>query len=143
MKNILVVCEGNVCRSPMAMGLLAAALPGVHLRSAGLEALVGMPADETAIGLMRARGIDISQHRAVQISRDLCLDAELVLVMSAQQRKEVEERYPTSHGRVFRIGEFCKKDVPDPYRQSRSAFAHALTIIDEGVSEWLRRIHQI
>jgi protein-tyrosine phosphatase len=143
MNNILVVCQGNVCRSPMAMGLLAEALPNVRLHSAGLDALVGMPPDETAVRLMRERGIDISHHRAVQINRELCLDAELVLVMSAEQRKEVEKRYPTSHGRVFRIGEFGRKDVPDPYRQSQSAFERALTIIDEGVREWLQRIQQI
>ncbi len=143
MKSILVVCEGNICRSPMAQGLLTAALPRIPVRSAGLNALSGTPADETAVRLMRARGIDIAPHRALQITRDLCAQAELVLVMSADQRKRLEETYPFACGRVFRLGEFSKRDVPDPYRQSERAFGESLQLIDEGVHEWLLRIQKI
>jgi protein-tyrosine phosphatase len=127
----------------MGMALLAAALPQVHVFSAGLNALVGMPADPAAVSLMRARGHDISNHRAVQLNRELCKRAEMILVMSGEQRKAVEERYPTSQGRIFRIGEFSNRNVPDPYRQSSVAFEEALKIIDEGVRQWLPRIHQI
>jgi protein-tyrosine phosphatase len=143
MKSIRVVCEGNICRSPMAEALLAAGLPDTQVRSAGLNALVGNPADETAVRLMRLRGLDISNHRAVQVNREMCLRSELVLVMSTDQRKQVEETYPTSHGRVFRIGEFDKVDVPDPFRQSSAAFETALKLIDQGVRGWLQRIRQI
>jgi protein-tyrosine phosphatase len=140
MNNILVVCEGNICRSPMAEGLLAASLPGAHVGSAGLGALSGMPADETAIRLMRARGIDISAHRAVQLTRDACKRAELVLVMTTEQRKRIEESYPFACGRVYRVGEFKKRDVPDPYRQPEHVFQDVLQMIDDGVREWLLRI---
>ena len=143
MKNILVVCEGNICRSPMAEGVLAEALPRLSVRSAGLNALSGMPADETAVRLMRTRGIDIAPHRALQITRELCAQAELVLVMTADQRKRLEEIYPFACGRVFRLGEFSKRDVPDPYRQSERAFGESLQLIDEGVREWLLRIQKI
>jgi protein-tyrosine phosphatase len=143
MNSILVVCEGNICRSPMGQGLIANALPGVHVNSAGLNALSGMPADEFAIRLMRDRGIDISSHRAIQLTSDLCQHADLVLVMSSEQRKHIEQKYPFSCGRVFRIGEFSKHDVPDPYRQPERAFREALELIERGVGEWLRRIHQI
>jgi protein-tyrosine phosphatase len=143
MKSILVVCEGNICRSPMAEAMLAAALPDTRVVSAGLNALVGNPADETAVRLMRLRGLDISRHRAIQINREICLRSELVLVMSTEQRKHIEEAYPTSNGRVFRIGEFEKLDVPDPYRQSLATFENALKLIDQGVRGWLQRIRQI
>jgi protein-tyrosine phosphatase len=143
MKSILVVCEGNICRSPMAQGLLLAALPQARVHSAGLSALIGMPAEETAVQLMRARGIDISPHRALQLTRELCIDAELVLVMSAEQRKRVAERYPFAYGRTFRVGEFSKRDIPDPYRQSASVFRDSLQLIDEGVRQWLQRIQKI
>lgn len=143
MKNILVVCEGNICRSPMAEGVLAAALPQWSVRSAGLNAFSGMPADETAVRLMRTRGIDIAPHRALQITRTLCAQAELVLVMTADQRKRLEETYPFACGRVFRLGEYSKRDVPDPYRQPELAFSESLRLIDEGVREWLLRIQKI
>lgn len=143
MKNLLVVCEGNICRSPMAEGLLKAALPDASVRSAGLGALIGMPADETAVRLMDARGIDIAPHRAVQITGEMCKRSELVLVMSAEQRKRLEQLYPLACGKVFRLGEFDKRDVPDPYRQPEAAFRDALQLIDSGVRAWLQRIHKI
>ena len=143
MNSILVVCEGNICRSPMAEGLLATALPQMQVRSAGLGALVGMPADETAVRLMQDRGIDITSHRAVQINRQMCVQAEMVLVMDTDQRIRLETMYPQACGRVFRLGEYAKRDIPDPYRQSELAFREALSLIDEGVREWLHRIHRL
>ena len=51
MKTILVLCIGNICRSPMAEALLLRALPGMTVRSAGLDAMIGEPADPTSIAL--------------------------------------------------------------------------------------------
>jgi protein-tyrosine phosphatase len=143
MKNVLVVCEGNVCRSPMAEGLLRAELPQGAVRSAGLGALVGHPADETAVRLMRERRIDISGHRAVQITRAMCLQADVVLVMDLPQRERVETLYPPTRGRVFRIGEYLKRDVPDPYRRPELVFRESLALIEQGLAEWLRRIRKL
>jgi protein-tyrosine phosphatase len=143
MKSILVVCIGNICRSPMAQGLLADALPGMQVRSAGLGALVGMPADPTAVRLMQDRGIDISEHRALQLTRQMCLDSEIVLVMDTEQRQNVEELYPQSKGRVFRLGEFSKRDIPDPYRKSEAAFRASFSLIDESVRDWIERIKRL
>lgn len=143
MKSILVVCEGNICRSPMAQGVLAAALPQVQVLSAGLGALVGTAADETAVRLMQARGIDISAHRATQVNRQMCVQADMVMVMDAEQRKRLEALYPQACGRVFRVGEHTKRDIPDPYRQPETAFQEALSLIDDGLREWLHRIHRL
>ncbi|MDB5898015.1 MAG: protein tyrosine phosphatase [Ramlibacter sp.] len=143
MKSILVVCEGNICRSPMAEGLLAAALPGVKLQSAGLNAVLGAPADEMAIELMSGRGIDIGAHRARQITRQMCLEADLVFVMEREQRQRLEKTYPEACGRVFRLGEHVGQDVPDPYRQPASAFRTALSIIDDGIGHWVQRIRRL
>jgi protein-tyrosine phosphatase len=143
MNKILVVCEGNICRSPMAAGILSAALPNRSILSAGLSALIGMPADPIAVRLMRARGIDISSHRGSQLNSEMCKHADLVLVMSSGQRKEVEHAYPTACGRVFRIGDFIKRDIPDPYRQEEQGFRSALELIDDGVRGWLSRLQRI
>lgn len=143
MKAILVVCEGNICRSPMAEAVLAAALPDVRLHSAGLSALVGQPADDVAVELLAARGLDIAPHRARQINRQLCLDSDLVFVMEKEQRRRLEKTYPETCGRVFRLGEFLDQDVPDPYRQSPEAFRSALALIDKSISQWVPRIQRL
>lgn len=143
MKSILIVCEGNICRSPMAEGLLASALPDVRLHSAGLSALVGQPADETAIDLLARRGIDIGAHRARQINRQICLESDVVLVMEKEQRRRLEKTYPETCGRVFRLGEFLDQDVPDPYRQPPEAFRSALALIDKSISQWVPRIQRL
>lgn len=143
MNRILVVCEGNICRSPMAHGLLKTALPHAEVRSAGLNAMSGMPPDPAAVRLMRQRGIDIGAHRAVQVTRDQCMRAELVLVMSAEQKARLEGNHPFACGRVFRIGEFSGTDVPDPYGRPEAAFAESLRLIEDGLRDWLQRIQQV
>jgi protein-tyrosine phosphatase len=142
-KSILVVCEGNICRSPMGAGLLKRALPRTNVQSAGLGALVGQPAEDFAVRLMHERAIDISHHRAVQVTRDMCLQADLVLTMDNDQRKRLEERYPQAQGRIFRVGEHIRQDIPDPYRQSESIFRISLGLLDAGVREWLKRIEKL
>jgi protein-tyrosine phosphatase len=142
-KNLLVVCIGNVCRSPMAEGMLATQLPGWRVHSAGLGALIGSPADEIAVKLLHERGLDISGHRATQITRKMCLDADMVLVMSREQRRQIESLYPEICGRVFRLGEHADRDIPDPYRHPEPVFRHALKLIDEGVTSWVQRIRRL
>jgi protein-tyrosine phosphatase len=143
MKTVLTVCIGNICRSPMAEGLLAAGLPHLRVVSAGTGALVGKPADATAQALMRARGIDISGHVAQQVSQMLCRQADLILVMDLAQRRYLESTYPFVRGKVFRIADTIAEDVPDPYRQGDAAFERALALIDAGARTWIERVLKI
>lgn len=143
MNSILVVCEGNICRSPMAQVLLAAALPRATVQSAGLGARIGAQADEWAVRLMNDRGLDISQHRAQQVTRELCLEADMVLVMDSEQKQRLTYLYPQTHGRVFRLGEYTRRNIPDPYRRGETAFREALAQMDQGLTEWLKRIRKL
>lgn len=138
-----MVCEANICRSPMAQGLLVAALPEARVRSAGLNAVAGMPADPMAVHLMQERRIDIARHRALQVTRELCMEAELVLVMTANQRRRLEKIYPFACGRVFRICEFSNEEVLDPYHRPEQVFRQSLQQIDNGLREWLLRIEKL
>ena len=124
----------------MAEALLAAALPDIAVSSAGTGALIGYPADDIAKALMSARGLDLTEHRARQINAVMCQQADLILTMDEGQRRHIEARYPLTRGKVFRLAETIKQDVPDPYRQGQAAFDHALQLIDAGALAWAERI---
>lgn len=143
MQNILVICIGNICRSPMAEGLLKEALPGKTINSAGLAAMVSQAADPFSIQIMQQNGIDISTHRARSISARLVSDADLILTMDLEQKRTVETQYPNSIGKVYRLGEFGNIDIGDPYRQGIDSFQAAYELIREGVNVMVKRLVQI
>jgi len=142
-KNVMIVCIGNICRSPMAEGLLRDAMPELNVYSAGLGALVGKPADATSVDLMDTAGVDIHPHRAQQLNNVLASQADLILVMDGEQKLEVQRRHPVTTGKVFRLGEPGKFDIPDPYRQPREAFEQSLELIQRGVDAWVPRIRAL
>jgi protein-tyrosine phosphatase len=142
--RILIVCIGNICRSPMAEALLKSRLadshPEVKVDSAGLGALVGHPADPIARELMQERGIDISSHRARQLTPEMSSQYDLILTMEESQIYEVLTADPSAWGKVHCLGKWDDFAIPDPYHQSRGFFELALTLIDQGVADWASRI---
>lgn len=143
-KRVMLICTGNICRSPMAAAVLKEGLRqgGAHVEvvSAGLAALGEYPADAQAIKLMEERGLDLHTHRATQFTAHNGLESDLILVMSTEQRQIVEENWPLLHGRVYRLGHWGNFDVNDPYRRGERAFRKALNTIDAGVGQWLEII---
>jgi protein-tyrosine phosphatase len=113
---------------------------GFTVESAGLGALVGYPASEFSIELMDELGVDITAHRARQIHPDMVNAADLVLVMEAGHKRAIDDADPTARGKVHRLGEWQDKDIDDPYRQPKAAFADALEDIREGVRLWVEKI---
>lgn len=136
-ENILVVCVGNICRSPMAEALLKQRFPKKHIDSAGVGALVGHGADDAAIKVMQEeKNIDITSHVAKQIDEKLAQKADLIFTMSDSQNKWIEERWPFCRGKTFKLGHWNSKDIADPYKHEMSAFQTAYQDIVNSIEEW-------
>ena len=140
-KNILVICLGNICRSPMAEGLLKKRYPDKNIASAGLrEITVGWSADPFAIRVMKENGIDIRGHRARLLTADLLKKADLVLTMEKEQSDIVKYSFPNYRGKIMRIGEYDDVDVPDPYSKNIDAFRESFNLISEGLDKIDRQL---
>jgi protein-tyrosine phosphatase len=109
--NVLFVCTGNTCRSPMAEAIMRRLVDqagmAVHVQSAGLrsESTVAPPAIET----LEKRGIHIGQRPSVQLTEDMVADATLTLCATTEQRGILVEAIPTSESRVFVWGDFVAR----------------------------------
>jgi protein-tyrosine phosphatase len=143
MDTVLVLCQGNLCRSPMAAAVLQHALPQLHVLSAGFDAEPMRRADPLAVRLMRERGYDLGAHRAQLLSSWMVRTAHLVLVMEEHQRRAVEAHYPGSKGKVFRLAAPNGPDIPDPYGRGDAAFRHALQLIEAGAVQWIDRLTRL
>ena len=140
MNSILVLCIGNICRSPIAEAMIAAKLPHISVSSAGLGAMVDYPADPTSQELMLERGIDLSNHKARQFTPELAFSSDLILTMDTEQQKQVETNLPSLRGRIHRLGKWGDFDIPDPYKRPRVIFEQALVLIEQGVDEWYKSV---
>src|SRR5277367_1143012 len=127
MKKILFVCTGNVCRSPMAEGLLRHMLRGrddAQVASAGLGAMGGLAVTDAAADVMAEFAIDISSHLSQALNNDLVRQADFIFVMTRQHQDALQTLYPSAAEKTFLVREFEEsrigenKDIADPIGQS-------------------------
>lgn len=139
--RILVVCTGNICRSPIAEGLLKARLGGKQIWSAGTMALIGNGADPYSVEVSAEHGVDIASHRAQQLTLPMLQHADLVLTLDGSHNAWINGRYPQFRGKVHKLGKWRKdEDVPDPYRQPREDFVSAYLLMEAQVGDWLSKL---
>lgn len=139
-ENILVVCVGNICRSPIAATVLMEKYPQKNIDSAGISAVIGYQADVKAQEVLRADGLDMSDHIAKQIDEELVVAADLILTMSVNQSKWIESRWPHCRGKTFRIGHWLDKDIADPYQRDKSVFEATRKDIIDSLEAWYDKI---
>lgn len=138
-QHILLLCVGNVCRSPMAAAALRHRVPqaSIRIESAGLKALSGSPVDPRAEAVLAAHGLSAGAHVARQVSRELIDAADLVLVMEKRHRPFVLDMAPCATGKTFLLGKWIgEAEIPDPYRRSGAAFESTFELIERAVTRW-------
>jgi len=136
--RLVVVCTGNICRSPMAEGLMKVLLfPASDRRimvcSAGTHAADGLPAESGAVRAAREHGADIGAHRSRAIDGSLIARADLILVMERQQARFIRSTVPVSPDALRLLGEFAGgagiPEIPDPYGGSFAVYRHCAQMI--------------
>ncbi|EIB98245.1 MULTISPECIES: protein-tyrosine-phosphatase [Pantoea] len=136
--SVLVVCVGNICRSPTGERLFKRALPDLDVRSAGLGALVGHPADQTASDVAAAQGLSLDGHQAQQLTAEMCRQADLILVMEKRQIEQVNRIDPAARGKTMLLGHWLnQKEIADPYRKSREAFEEIYGLLENATQKWV------
>lgn len=143
--KILVVCVGNICRSPTGEYLLKQYLPEKDINSAGIvtakSGLTGKPADKTANKIATENGCSLDAHQAQQLTREMCGDYDLILAMEKGHIEAITQIAPEARGKTMLFGQWIgQKDIPDPYRQSKEAFDYAYQLIEGAAKAWSIKI---
>ncbi len=140
--KILVVCVGNICRSPTGERLLKHYQPALTVKSAGLGALVGKGADATATSVAEDHQLSLAGHSARQITGRMCREYDLILVMEKRHIAALCEIAPEMRGKVMLFGHWDgEREIPDPYRKSREAFEAVYTLLDRSARQWAQALH--
>lgn len=141
MDNIIFICTGNTCRSPMAEGLFRAhggeEKTGLAAASAGLFTQDGIPASDNAVTAAKELGVDISAHRSRMLTHEMAQSARYLVCMTGAHYDRVCEMFPDCADKVFTL---TQRDVSDPFGGDLDTYRRAASEIDAGVRSIIERL---
>lgn len=139
---LMVVCTGNICRSPMGEAILRHLIQergiAAQVDSSGLEAPIGRSAHEYALQVNKARGIPIdADKRSQQCVSAALRHSTLILVMENHHRHQILQRFPAVGGKTFLMGHWQGIEIADPVRSPLAAFEQVFDELHAGCNAWL------
>ncbi len=151
MKTILFICTGNICRSPMAEGLMRHALNGMNIRvlSAGVGAGHGQPPSGYSVRALQEWNIDISQQYSRPLTLELVEAADLILGMTQSHVDAVLMMYPEAAEKVHRLRDFepdlddLDRDICDPIGGSYDVYLACRDQIKAGIDTMLETLKSL
>jgi len=142
--NILFVCIGNICRSPFAHGLFnkltaEKGFRDFNVQSAGLLALPGNAVTFPAQRVANEYSVDLAEHKAQSMSRELVAWSELIIVMEKFQKDMLLKEFPEANGRVRLMRHFARsgsrsRGIADPYGLNYEAYRFCYLDIEDAVT---------
>ena len=145
-KQVLFVCTGNTCRSPMAEVLLRAALPpdsGWVVASAGTSADPGSVASEFSRIAIAERGLNLENHRSQLVTQELVDESMVVVAMANRHVEKLLQRVPSARDRIYLMRSFdisapAGSDVFDPYCGTLAEYRSCRDMIQQALPGLVR-----
>ncbi|MBN6353018.1 protein tyrosine phosphatase [Providencia alcalifaciens] len=139
--NILVVCMGNICRSPTGERLLQQYFPEKTVHSAGIIAKNDRPAYDSAIRIAQQHSLSLENHQSRRLTSELCKKTDLILVMENDHIAKIHQLFPETRGKVMLFGQWINKtDIPDPHKRSDEMFEHVYQLMEKAAIAWQGKI---
>lgn len=134
--NILFVCTGNTCRSPMAEAILRHKKPEWNVKSAGLFANPGARASDGTAAVLSEKGI-IHNHVSEQVTQKLIEWADIVLTMTASHKQTIDIHFPQFRDKIFTL-KGPDGDVVDPFGGPVAEYRRTFEELNQYIEKWLK-----
>ena len=133
-RKILVVCHGNICRSPYLQAVLQRALPDLAVMSAGFFGS-DRAVPQISVTLSAKRGLDLSRYRSRPLTQSTVSNADLVIVMDSDQARQLSRMFPINRARIVIAGDLdpqfdANRAITDPWNRTGDVFESSFDRLD-------------